>query len=97
MAATLEMTYSDNCLDFKKDLVKTMENYSHVGFVFHNETNYKEKSAAYKFKGAYSAKKCPFVVYKDRKHTVPFYSEDNSCTIDNIVEILERYSFKAEA
>ena len=31
------------------------------------------------------------IIFKDNNHEIPFYSESNECTLDNISEILNRY------
>lgn len=86
---TIELAYNNSILDFKKQLEDLATNYS-VTIKAYNESHYLEKKA-YRLKGGYSARLIPFVLFKDNNHEIPFYSESNECTLDNISEILNRY------
>ena len=88
---TLEITFNNNCLDFRSKIASLVTDHSNLIFHAYNESHYKEKKKAYKLKGGYSARLTPFALYKDDIHTIPFYSESNDCTVDNIKEILNRY------
>lgn len=87
----LEIAFNDNCLDFKKQVDALVEEFPVLEYGAYNESHYKEKKKAYKLKGGYSARETPFALYRDNTHTIPFYSESNDCTLDNIKEILNRY------
>ena len=87
---TLELAYNNDILDFKKQLEDLATIYS-VTIRTYNESHYLEKKKAYRLKGSYSARLVPFVISKDNNHEIPFYSESNECTLDNISEILNRY------
>lgn len=57
---------------------------------------FKDKSAkALKIKGYYGAKILPFCVIKDKDIEIPFYSDNNDCTIEHIDEVLNRYAERA--
>lgn len=88
---TLEITFNDDCEDFKSKIANLVTNYPNLIFHAYNEWHYKEKKKAYKLKGGYSARMAPFALFKDNTHTIPFYSESDDCTVDNIKEILNRY------
>ena len=87
---TLELAYNNDILDFKKQLENLATIYS-VTIKAYNESHYLEKKKAYRLKGGYSARLTPFALFKDNNHEIPFYSESNECTLDNISEILNRY------
>ena len=87
---TLELAYNNDILDFKRQLEDLAAIYS-VTIKAYNEWHYKEKQKAYKLKGGYSARMTPFALFRDNTHTIPFYSESDDCTIDNIKEILNHY------
>ena len=87
---TLELAYNNDILDFKKQLEDLATIYS-VTIKAYNESHYLEKKKAYRLKGGYSARLVPFALFKDDNHEIPFYSESNECTLDNISEILNRY------
>lgn len=89
--AILEITFNNDCLDFRSEIANLVTNYPNLIFHTYNESHYKEKKKAYKLKGGYSARLTPFALFKDNTHTIPFYSESNDCTLDNIKEILNRY------
>ena len=88
---TLEITFNNDCEDFKSKIVDLVANYPNLVFHAYNEWHYKEKQKAYKLKGGYSARMTPFALFRDNTHTIPFYSESDDCTIDNIEEILNHY------
>lgn len=88
---TLELAYTNDLIDFRDKIGVLTSNYPELEFYAYNESNYKEKKKAYKLKGGYSARLCPFVLFKIDDKVIPFYSESHDCTIDNISEILNRY------
>ena len=88
---TLEITFNNDCEDFKSKIVDLVANYPNLVFHAYNEWHYKEKQKAYKLKGGYSARMTPFALFRDNTHTIPFYSESGDCTIDNIKENLNHY------
>lgn len=88
---TLEITFNNDCEDFKSKIVDLVANYPNLVFHAYNEWHYKEKQKAYKLKGGYSARMTPFALFRDNTHTIHFYSESDDCTIDNIKEILNHY------
>ena len=85
----LELSYTDS--NFKKQVEDLVTKYPKLTFNAYDESHFQEKKKAFKLKGGYSARLSPFAVFKDAKHTIPFYSESHDCTIDNISEILNRY------
>ena len=88
---TLEITFNNDCEDFKSKIVDLVANYPNLVFHAYNEWHYKEKQKAYKLKGGYSARMTPFALFRDNTHTIPFYFELDDCTVDNIKEILNHY------
>lgn len=52
-------------------------------------------SKALKIKNYYGAKILPFCVIKDKNIEIPFYSDNNDCTIEHIDEVLNRYAERA--
>ena len=57
---------------------------------------FKDKSSkATKIKSYYGAKILPFCVIKCNQIEIPFYSDNNDCTIEHIDEILNRYAERA--
>ena len=49
---------------------------------------YKERQKAFKVKGGYGARQTPFAVATLEGPLKAFYSEDGSCTIENIIKWL---------
>ena len=88
---TLEITFNNDCEDFKSKIVDLVANYPNLVFHAYNEWHYKEKQKAYKLKGGYSARMTPFALFRDNTHTIPFYSESDDYTIVNIKAILNHY------
>lgn len=69
------------------------ENCSLINIEYFNEDIYKEKQKSYKLKGGFGARQVPFAVLYDNEHKIvkAYYSEDNSCTFDNIVKHLNNF------
>ena len=54
---------------------------------------FKDKSAkAIKIKGHYGTRVLPFCVFKNKEIEIPFYSDNNDCTIEHIDEVINRYA-----
>ena len=49
-------------------------------------------SKALKIKNYYGTRILPFCVFKNKEVEIPFYSDNNDCTIEHIDEILNRYA-----
>lgn len=49
-------------------------------------------SKALKIKNYYGAKILPFCVIKNKDIEIPFYSDNNDCTIEHIDEVINRYA-----
>lgn len=61
---------------------------------YHNEDIYKEKQKAFKLKGGYGARQVPFALLYDTLNKKPvkaFYSEVGECTLDNIINHLDKF------
>lgn len=90
----LKIAYNDN----SEDLVKKLEDiipskYSLVKLESFHENLFKERKKAFKLKGGYSARQCPFaVLYNEEGEVISiFYSESNDCTLDKIEKVLNNF------
>lgn len=78
----LIIAYSDD--SFLKELKENLPEY--VTLTAYSENKRLERKKAFALKGSWSAKKTPFALLRDDNIDLKvFYSEDNSCTIDNII------------
>ena len=89
---SLKIAYDDN----SEILVKTLKDlipskYPLIDLEAYHEELFKERKKAFKLKGGYSARHCPFAVLSDPDGKVVsvFYSESNDCTIDKILKVLD--------
>lgn len=92
--SVLTVAYDDNSEKFFSDLTKMVESkYPFVDLIGYHEQMFKERSKAFKVKGGWSARICPFAVLTDLEKTPikAFYSEANECTVDNISKILDSF------
>jgi len=81
----ITLIYSDN--NFKEQVEKLAKQYNL------SIDSFKDKSPkAYKIKAHYGTKLSPFCVIMQNELEVPFYSDNNDCTIENIKEIINRYA-----
>lgn len=65
-----------------------------INIEYFNEDVYKEKQKSYKLKGGYGAKQVPFALLYDNINKIPikaFYTEDNSCTFNIIINTLNNF------
>ena len=63
-----------------------------VTLVAYSENKRLERKKAFALKNSWSARKTPFVLFKDADLDIKvFYSEDNSCTVENIITYVREY------
>lgn len=81
----IKLAYNNDCENLFYDLTKALP--ENVSLEAYNESLYKERKKAFKIKGGFSARATPFaVLYNDENKAIKaFYSEDSSCTLDNIL------------
>lgn len=73
--------------DFKKQIEDIAKKYNIACDLF------KDKSTkAIKIKGHYGTRVLPFCVFKNKEIEIPFYSDNNDCTIEHIDEVINRYA-----
>ena len=73
--------------DFKKQIEGIAKKYNIACDLF------KDKSTkAIKIKGYYGTRVVPFCVFKNKEIEIPFYSDNNDCTIEHIDEVINRYA-----
>ena len=57
-----------------------------ITLIAYSENKRLERKKAFALKGSWSARETPFALLRDDDMELKaFYSEDNSCTIDNII------------
>lgn len=91
---TLEIAYNDNSEKLVKELEDIMSSkYPLVDFHSYHENLFTERKKAFKLKGGYSARQCPFAVLLDDKKVISaFYNESKDCNLDKILEALNNYT-----
>lgn len=73
--------------DFKKQIEDIAKKYNIACDLF------KDKSTkAIKIKGHYGTRVLPFCIFKNKEIEIPFYSDNNDCTIEHIDEVINRYA-----
>jgi hypothetical protein len=88
------VAYDENSEEFFKQLSDLIsQNYPKVKLVGYHENKLKERKKAFGVKGGYGARLTPFTVVLDHesKPLKAFYSEVNECTLDNIINNLNKY------
>ena len=91
---SLKIAYDDNSENLVKELEALIPSkYSLVKLECYHENIFKERKKAFKLKGGYSARQCPFAVLLDvdGKVVSVFYEESHDCTLDNIIKTLNNY------
>lgn len=91
---TLKVAYDDNSEGFVKELDTILSSrFPLIKLESYHEDLFKERKKAFKLKGGYSARKSPFAVVldDDNKAIAAFYTESDTCTIDNITKTLSKF------
>lgn len=90
MCITMELTIviNNDCLYLYEEL-KNQIDLNKITLKCYNEDVYKERQKAFKVKGGYGARQTPFAVATFEGPLKAFYSEDGSCTVENIINYLK--------
>lgn len=82
----LKVIFNNSSIDLIEKLNK---HFSTIDIESYNEDIFKERQKAFKIKGGYGARKTPFILVLDEDGPKKaFYSEDSSCTFDNVFKYL---------
>lgn len=88
----LEVAYNDNSQELVKQLEKELAVFNDLEFKSYHEELFKERNKAFKLKGAYGTRLCPFALLSiDGKPVKAFYSEMDQCTFTNIINSLHEF------
>lgn len=90
----LKLVYSENSTKLAQDLKDYLVNYPLLKFETYNEQTMNERKKAFGLKSEWGAKITPFAILIDDEKDKPligFYSEDNGCTFENIINTLSNY------
>lgn len=85
---TLKLVYTNDSKMLYSSIIDMLRNYPSIKLEAFNEDIFKDRKKAYKVKGAFGAKLAPFAVLIDDKPIKAFYSEANTCTIEEISKLL---------
>ena len=83
----LKVVWDSDCSNFGKQLEESVKDYN-VEISLYDMSS-KQKKSGYKVMNVCGARKCPFVSVYNPDLVKAFYTEDNSCIIDNIIKYLE--------
>lgn len=86
----LKVAYDDNSQHLVDELKKVLSKYPLIELQTYHEGLFKERKNAFKLKGGFSARHTPFAVLidNDAAPVMAFYSEANTCTIEEIMKAL---------
>lgn len=90
----LKIAYNNECEKFINDLISAIKTYYPIiNLEYYNEDIFKERKKAYAVKNPFAARKTPFAVLIDdeKNPVVAFYSEDNKCNVDEIINTLSNF------
>ena len=90
----LKVVYDNNSQTLVDELKSVLLNYPFIKLESYHEGLFKERKKAFKLKGGFSARRTPFAVLvnNDSEPVIAFYSEANTCTIDEILKALNNYA-----
>lgn len=90
----LKVVYDDNSQMLIDKLKSILSNCPLIELESYHEGLFKERKKAFGLKGSFSARLSPFaVLYNSENNPVKaFYSEVNECTLDNIIDNINKYS-----
>lgn len=86
----LKVVYDDDSQILVDKLKSILPNYPLIELESYHEGLFKERKNAFKLKGGFSARHTPFAVLidNDAAPVMAFYSEANTCTIEEIMKAL---------
>lgn len=88
-----KISYNNNSIDFVNEIKTILSNeFPLIDVKTFNENTYSEKKKSYRHKNSFGAKMCPFstLTDNDKRVVAAFYSENNKCTVDNIISYLKK-------
>lgn len=90
----LKVVYDDDSQILVDNLKSVLPNYPLIELESYNESLFKERKKAFKIKGSFSARHTPFAVLinDNLEPVMAFYSEANTCTVDEILKTLNNYT-----
>ena len=90
---TLKVSYNNNFVDFYENLKELLYKYPLVKLEGFNEDIYSQRKNCFKLRGVFGTKMPLFAALYDRDNKVitAFYSENNSCTIGYITDVLNHW------
>lgn len=90
----LKLAYSENSTKLAQDLKDYLVNYPLLKFETYDEQTMSGRKKAFGLKGEWGAKLAPFAILIDDEKDKPvlgFYSENNGCTFEKIINALTNY------
>lgn len=90
----LKLAYSENSTKLAQDLKDYLINYPLLKFETYDEQTISGRKKAFGLKGEWGAKITPFAILIDDEKDKPiigFYSENNGCTFEKIINALTNY------
>ena len=89
----LKVAYDDNSEKLITELKEVLEKFPLVNLETYHENIFKERKKAFAIKNEWGTRKSPFAILIDNDHTpvVAFYSEESNCTVDKIIEALNKW------
>ena len=90
---TLKVSYNNTFKDFYEKLEDLLIGYPLVKLEGFNEDVYSQRKNCFKLRGIFGTRMPLFAALydKDNKIITAFYSENNSCTIDYITDVLNHW------
>lgn len=89
----LKVAYDDNSENLITKLKEFLVDYPLINLEAYHENLFKERKKAFAIKSEWGTRKSPFAILIDNDHTpvVAFYSEEGNCTVDKIIEALNKW------
>jgi hypothetical protein len=90
----LKLAYSENSTKLVQDLKDYLVNYPLLKFEMYDEQTMSGRKKAFGLKSEWGAKLAPFAILIDDEKDKPvlgFYSENNGCTFEKIINALTNY------
>lgn len=87
----LKLAYSENSTKLAQDLKEYLVKYPLLKFEAYDEQTMSERKKAFGLKSEWGTKITPFAILIDDEKNKPligFYSEDNGCTFEKIINAL---------
>ena len=89
---TIKLVYNSTSEKLYSELKEFINNSSDIQLEAYHEEYKKDRKKAFSIKSSWSTRQTPFVILENEKPIKAFYSDNNECTLSNIISFINERS-----